>query len=87
MIDVSEDCDRLRKRGGSMPRFRPAPMTPDEIRNRRWRYRLIAYVDGVLLFVLMLAFSLEWFLVFIIWLVANFVVLTWTIATTLRTVD
>jgi uncharacterized membrane protein len=60
-----------------MPRFRPAPMTPDEIRNRRWRYRLIAYVDGVLLFVLMLAFSLEWFLVFIIWLVANFVVLTW----------
>lgn len=52
-------------------------MTPDEIRNRRWRYRLIAYVDGVLLFVLMLAFSLEWFLVFIIWLVANFVVLTW----------
>jgi hypothetical protein len=63
--------------GESIPRFRPAPMTPDEIRNRRWRLRLIAYVDGVLLFVLMLTFSPEWFLMIIIWLIANFAVLTW----------
>ena len=63
--------------GESMPRFRSAPMTPDEIRSRRWRYRLIAYVDGVLLFVAMLAFSPEWFLMFIIWLIANFALLTW----------
>jgi uncharacterized membrane protein len=70
--------------GDSMPRFRPAPMSPDEIRNRRWRYRLIAYVDGVLLFVLMLAFSPEWFLMFIIWLIANFVILTWDYRNNIR---